>query len=77
MTKKDKKLRATDNLAKDVVKPKMKTIPIPPTAAVEISRMAEKLDNYIAGLVAGMGIKGPWGFDMKNKKVVVPDKGEK
>lgn len=76
MTKKNNKLRATDNLAKDVVKPKMKSIPVPPEAAAEISRMVDKLDNYIAGLVAGMGIKGPWGFDMKSKQVLVPDTGE-
>ena len=73
MTKEKKKLKATDNLAKDVVKTKMKTIPVPPKAAAEISKMAGHLDTYIAGIVAGMGVTGPWQFDMKRKLIMVPE----
>ncbi len=77
MTKEEsKKVLATRNNAKDVVQPKMKRINVSDAARNEIARQAALLDNYIAGIVVGMGIKGPWGFDMKNKQVIVPDTGE-
>ena len=76
MTKKDKKVLATQNKAKQVTKPKMKSIAVPEAARNEIARLSNNLDNFIAGTVAGMNIKGPWGFDMKTKQVVVPDTGE-
>ncbi len=64
--------QSTKNLAKDVIKPDMKRLDIPQAAKNEIARLATQLDTYIAGTVAGMGIKGPWSFDMKRMQVVVP-----
>lgn len=69
---KNRKPQATKNLAKDVVGPQMKRIDVPQSARNEISRQAGLLDTFIAGMVAGMGIKGPWGFDMKRKQILVP-----
>jgi hypothetical protein len=68
-----KKVLATKNTAKDVVQPKMKTIRVNPQAAAEISRMSGKLDSFIAGTVAGMGIKGPWQFDIRKMSIIVPE----
>lgn len=67
------KIKATDNLAKDVEQPKTRLIPVPPQARTEIIRLGQLLDNYIAGTVAGMGITGQWGFDMKTKQVIVQE----
>ena len=67
------KFQATKNIAKQVVKPKMKSIQLPKAAAVEVRRQSIALDTYIQGIVAGMGITGPWQFDMRNKTILVPD----
>ena len=80
MTEKEMKIKATENKAEDVVQPqamKSKRIPIPPQAAVEVARLSNIFDKYIAGVVAGMGIKGPWQFDVQAKQVIIPDIGEK
>lgn len=66
--------KANKNLAKDVETPKLKRIDIPDVAKAEIARMASILDNYIAGVVAGLGIKGRWNFDMRSKQIIVEDK---
>lgn len=69
------KPKATKNLAKDIETPKIKLkhIDIPNVAKVEISRMTSTLDNYIAGVVAGLGIKGRWSFDMRKMQIIVED----
>ena len=67
------KPKATENLAKDVETPKMKRIDIPIAAKVEIDRMSRELDNYVAGVVAGMGIKGRWSVDVKTMQFIVED----
>ena len=69
-----KKPKATNNLAKDVERPKLKRIDIPNVAKAEISQMTQKLDTYIAGVVAGLGIKGRWSFDVRTMKIIVEDK---
>ena len=67
------KFQATKNTAKAVTKPKMKSIPIHPIARAEINKRSTQMDNYIAGIVASMGIKGPWNFDFNTKSILVPD----
>lgn len=68
--------KATENLAKDVETPKikLKRIDIPDNAKVPIARMKADLDNFIAGVVAGLGIEGKWGFDGQKMQVIVEDK---
>lgn len=75
MRQKPKKPKATQNLAKDTETPKikLKRLDVPSVAKAEISRMASTLDNYIAGVVAGLGIKGRWSFDMRKLQVIVED----
>lgn len=67
------KPKATENLAKDVETPKMKRIDIPIAAKVEIARMSRELDNFIAGVVAGMNIRGRWSVDVKTMQLLVED----
>lgn len=74
---KAKKPKAKDNLAKDVETPpppKMKRIDLPETARVEVARMTQNLDTYIAGIVAGMGIKGKWAYDVRKMQILVEKK---
>lgn len=59
------KSKASKNLAK---------IDIPDIAKAEITRRTASLDNYVAGVVAGLGIKGKWSFDFRSMKIVVGDK---
>ncbi len=66
-----KKPKATKNLAKDVI---TKRIDIPNAAKVEIARMSRELDNYVAGVVAGIGIKGKWAVDVSTMQFIVEDK---
>ncbi len=66
-----KKPKSSENKAKDVVTPKIKRIDIPNTARIEIARMSRELDNFIAGVVAGMGIKGRWRFDVSTMQFLV------
>ncbi len=63
--------KSSENKAKDVVTPKR--IDIPNAARIEIARMSRELDNYIAGVVAGMGIKGRWSVDVKTMQFIVED----
>lgn len=67
------KLKSTENKAKDVEveAAKIKRIDIPKVAKMEIARMEVKLQDFIAGVVAGMGIKGKWSFDMQTKQLIV------
>ena len=67
------KPEATENKAKDVETPKEKRIDLPDAAKVEITRMTQKLDNYLAGVVAGLGIKGKWAYDMQSMQFIVED----
>ena len=67
-----KKPKASEK-AKDVVTPQLKRIDIPNAARIEIARMSRELDNYIAGVVAGMGIKGRWSVDVKTMQFIVED----
>lgn len=55
-------------------KPKLKQINIPDAAKVELARMSQNLDNYIKGMVTGLGVKGKWTFDMKSMQLFVEDK---
>ena len=66
--------KASQNKAKDVVTIKTKRIDIPIGAKNEIARLEAKLQNYIAGIVAGLDIKGKWSFDMKSFHIIVEDK---
>ena len=68
------KPKASLNKAKDVVTPKLKRIDIPNSAKVEIRRMNERLEIYLSGIVAGMGIKGKWNYDAQNMKIIVEEK---
>ncbi len=58
----------------DVKAPKTKRIDIPKVAKNEIVRIEDNLQNYIAGIVAGMDITGRWSFDLKSKQITVEDK---
>ena len=58
-----KKPKASENKAKDV---EIKRIDLPDDAKAEIRLMQQNLNTYLAGVVAGLGIKGKWTFDGKN-----------
>ena len=71
-----KRPKAKQDKAKDVVTkqptpPKLKSIDIPNGAKVEIARMTQNLDNYLNGVVAGLGIKGKWSFDARKMQLLV------
>ncbi len=68
------KPKSSENKAKDVVTPKMKSIDLPNSAKAEIRRMNERLEVYLSGIVVGMGIKGKWDYDAQNMKIIVEDK---
>lgn len=72
-----KRPKATQNKAKNVETPKVKHIDMPTMAKVEIARIGQTMDNYIAGVVAGMGIKGKWSFDFQSMKLIVEDNDDK
>ena len=55
-------------------KPKTKRIDIPNTAKAEISRMNERLEIYLSGVIVGMGIKGKWDYDAQSMCILVEDK---
>ena len=69
-----KKPKATKNLAKDV---ETKRIAIPNVARAEIARANVEINNYIAGVAAGMGIKGRWSIDMKTMQFIVESSNDK
>jgi len=68
------KIKAEDVVQKPEVKVKM--IPLPPKALIEVNRLISLTDKYIAGVVAGMQITGPWGFDYNKRQLVVHDPEE-
>lgn len=68
-----KKPKASENKAKDVETPKMKRIDIPNIAKAEIARITQNMNDYIAGVVAGLGIEGKWSIDMQKMQFVVKD----
>ena len=68
-----KKIKSSENKAKDVVTPKLKSIDIPNSAKVEIRRMNERLEIYLSGIVVGMRIKGKWDYDAQNMKIIIED----
>lgn len=75
-----KKPKASRNLAKDVQRPrppKLKRIDIPNGAKAEILGMEQNLNRYLAGVVAGLGIKRPWNLDRQRMQIVVEDKEDK
>ncbi len=51
----------------------MKRIAIPDVAKAEIIRANQEMNNYLAGVVAGMGIKGRWSVDVKTMQLLVED----
>lgn len=59
---------------KDVESLKLKHIDIPPVAKAEITRLNQPMSNYIAGVVAGLGIEGEWSFDMQKMQFIVKEK---
>jgi hypothetical protein len=74
-----KKAKASKNLAKDVERktvpqPKSKSVNIPDSAKVEITRMTQNLDNYLNGVIVGLGIKGKWSFNPQTMQLLVEDK---
>lgn len=62
---------AKQNLAADV---ETKRIDIPDIAKIEIARMSQNLDKYVAGIAVGLGIKGKWSLDVRNMQFVVQKK---
>ncbi len=73
-TKKEKKLRASQNKAKDV---ELKRIDIPNVAKAEIIRVNQEMENYLAGVAVGMGIKGKWSIDMRKMQFIVESNNDK
>ena len=67
------KLKSSENKAKNVITPKLKCIDIPDIAKTEIVRLTNTLDNYLAGVVAGIGIRGKWRFDFQSMKIIVEE----
>ena len=65
-----KKPKSSENKAKDVV---TRRIDIPNVAKVEIVRANQKMNDYLAGVAVGMGIKGRWRVDMDNMQFIVED----
>ncbi len=53
--------------------PKTKSIDISSAAKTEIMRATMSLNNYIAGVAAGMDIEGKWSIDMQTMKFVIED----
>ena len=58
---------------KPKTKDAMKRIAIPDVAKAEIIRANQEMNNYLAGVVAGMGIKGRWSVDVKTMQLLVED----
>lgn len=50
--------------------PKVKRIDIPNPAKIEIARITQNMNNYIAGVAIGLGIEGEWTFDMQEMQIV-------
>lgn len=69
-----KKPKASENKVKDVETPKTKRIDIPIAAKVEIARITQNMNDYVAGVAAGLGIEGKWRIDMRNMQIIVEDK---
>ncbi len=68
-----KRPKSSENKAKDVETPKLKHIPIPNAAKAEIIRANQEMKNYLAGVAAGMDIKGKWVVDMNTMQFIVED----
>lgn len=51
-------------------KARVKRTDIPDVAKAEIARMQQNLNTYLAGIVAGMGIKGRWSFDLQRMQII-------
>ena len=65
--------KSSKNLAKDIETPKLKHIPIPNIAKAKIILANQEMDNYLAGVVVGMGIKGRWSVDLNKMQFVIED----
>ncbi|HDY84147.1 hypothetical protein LCGC14_1655750 [marine sediment metagenome] len=48
-----------------------KHIAIPDVAKAKLIRANQEMDNYLAGVAAGMGIKGRWRVDLNKMQFVV------
>ena len=70
------KIKSSGNKAKDVETkvPKLKQVEIPDMAKIEIARMSQNLDRYLAGVAAGLNIKGRWRFDTQKMQLLVEEK---
>ena len=68
------KVKASENKAKDVETPKVKRIDIPDSAKAEIARMQQNVNTYLAGVAAGLNIKGNWQFDARSMQFIVAEK---
>ena len=68
-----KKPKASENLAKDIETPKTRRVDIPDVAKMEIARITQNMNDYVAGVVAGLGIEGKWSIDMQKMQFVVKD----
>lgn len=53
---------------------KVKHIDLPDVAKAEITNMNQGLNHYLAGVAAGMGIKGKWSFDLRAMQFIVEEK---
>ena len=69
-----KKPKASENLAKDIETLKTRRVDIPDVAKMEIARITQNMNDYVAGVVAGLGIEGKWSIDMGKMQFVVKDK---
>ena len=69
-----KKPKASENLAKDIETLKTRRVDIPDVAKMEIARITQNMNDYIAGVVAGLGIEGKWNIDMRSMQIIVEDK---
>jgi len=67
------KPKASLNKAKDTETSKLKRINIPLAAKVEINRANNEINNFIAGVVVGMGIKGKWSLDTQKMQIIVTE----
>ena len=70
------KPKSRRNLAKDVetkLPPNQKLVDIPNVAKVKIGNMSNALNDYISGVVAGLGITGKWSFDMRTMRIIVTE----
>lgn len=72
-----KKIKSIKNKAKNIEtksSPKLKRVEIPDMAKIEIARMSQNLDRYLAGVVAGLNIKGKWSFDTQKMQLFIEEK---